>query len=158
MYLWFSKRKAPQADEAFLKLMQRVMPRLIASAVKHIAVKSTHQQHPMALWWLTQHSLVQKLFVYYSLCAITTWKSEQRSPPFFCRCFECFWIWRHGVIVLLNSSNMVLFFPQYVSLSLRPLTCEVKLGHRWGPQEQGCMHHHPKISNRRRTFVFQHVF
>lgn len=28
---------------------------------------------------------------------------------------------------------------QYAPLSLRPLTCEVKAGHRWGPREQGCI-------------------
>lgn len=28
---------------------------------------------------------------------------------------------------------------QYAPLSLRPLTCEVISGHRWGPREQGCI-------------------
>lgn len=40
------------------------------------------------------------------------------------------------VFLLFKQHGLVL---QYVSLSLRPLTCEVKLGHRWGAQEQSCM-------------------
>lgn len=32
-----------------------------------------------------------------------------------------------------------MLFSQYAPLSLRPLTCEVKAGHRWGPREQGCI-------------------
>lgn len=37
---------------------------------------------------------------------------------------------------------------QYAPLSLRPLTCEVKVGHRWGPREQGCIQfQRPTIKN-----------
>lgn len=46
----------------------------------------------------------------------------------------------------LNRSNcwaippsLCILVSQYAPLSLRPLTCEVKAGHRWGPREQGCI-------------------
>lgn len=40
---------------------------------------------------------------------------------------------------------------QYAPLSLRPLTCEVKAGHRWGPREQGCIQFQ-HASKKRRFF------
>lgn len=52
---------------------------------------------------------------------------------FFCFCF----------VFTLSCSvfkpSLCILISQYAPLSLRPLTCEVKAGHRWGPREQGCI-------------------
>lgn len=40
--------------------------------------------------------------------------------------------------------SMCVVISQYAPLSLRPLTCEVKAGHRWGPREQGCIQFQPR--------------
>lgn len=39
----------------------------------------------------------------------------------------------------LIKPSLCILISQYAPLSLRPLTCEVKAGHRWGPREQGCI-------------------
>lgn len=47
---------------------------------------------------------------------------------------------------------------QYAPLSLRPLTCEVKAGHRWGPREQGCIQFQHARAKRGFFFFFGHEF
>lgn len=50
------------------------------------------------------------------------------------------------------------FRAQYAPLSLRPLTCEVKAGHRWGPREQGCIQFQHARAKRGFFFFFGHEF
>lgn len=49
-------------------------------------------------------------------------------------------LWHFCIITgsVFTPSQCILIL-QYAPLSLRPLTCEVKAGHRWGPREQGCI-------------------
>lgn len=51
------------------------------------------------------------------------------SPPrFFC-----------AINGFIFTPSLCVLILTYAPLSLRPLTCEVKSGHRWGPREQGCI-------------------
>jgi len=50
----------------------------------------------------------------------------------------CWHVKFHCWVFLCSTWLWVLILP-YAPLSLRPLTCEVKTGHRWGPREQGCI-------------------
>lgn len=55
--------------------------------------------------------------------------------------YVCFFSqeFRQVLSAISNPSICVVLCCQYAPLSLRPLTCEVKAGHRWGPREQGCI-------------------
>lgn len=46
------------------------------------------------------------------------------------------------VLSAISNPSICVVLSQYAPLSLRPLTCEVKAGHRWGPREQGCIQFH----------------
>lgn len=157
---WWGFTEAPG------RIVQRMMPRLTASAVKHIAVKVPINNTPW--FYYDWHNTVWcKHYVFTALCAPSlpegsegkNLNSAMQSEPLFSRCSK--WSfediskkeWRNCPF-LIPETWSCFFFLQYVSLSLRPLTCEVKLGHRWGPQEQGCMRHHLKMSNQGEILAF----
>lgn len=54
-------------------------------------------------------------------------------------CFDVSEYFYFDVFLFLYLKLLCVVISQYAPLSLRPLTCEVISGHRWGPREQGCI-------------------
>lgn len=57
----------------------------------------------------------------------------------FSTCNYRFFCWLNRRNCCAIPPSLCILVSQYAPLSLRPLTCEVKAGHRWGPREQGCI-------------------